>query len=257
MKIVMQFIIFGEFVRLAADAVRDIAGRGKLPVISGGTGFYLLNFLYGLPEAPPSDPGIREALRGDLRDRGAAALAEELAACDPLSAGRIHINDEYRLLRALEVFRLSGRPLSSFPRQDADRRGESPEAFRKGFRFLLIRLDRDREEVYRRIDERCAGMFREGLPGEVRRLWDAGYGPADPGMRAIGYREFFVPAGDGSFRLSEDPAGVEVLVARNSRRYAKRQLTYFASIPGLIRIEAGDDPVRRIRRELSLFLDKS
>jgi tRNA dimethylallyltransferase len=243
----------GEFVRLAAGAIRDIAGRGKLPVVSGGTGFYLLNLVLGLPEAPPSDPGIRETLRRELRDRGAAALAEELAVCDPLSAGRIHINDEYRLLRALEVFRLSGRPLSSFSRQGADPRKETPEGNR--FRFLLICLERPREEVYRRIGERCARMFREGLPGEVRRLWEAGYGPAAPGMRAIGYREFFVPAGDGSFRLSEDPAGVEVLVARNSRRYAKRQLTYFASIPGLVRIGAADDPVRRIRRELAVFLE--
>jgi tRNA dimethylallyltransferase len=247
----------GEFVRLAGEAVRDIAGRGKLPVVSGGTGFYLLNFVLGLPEAPPSDPGIRETLRGELRERGAAALAEELAACDPLSAGRIHINDEYRLLRALEVFRLSGRPLSSFSRQGVNPGEETPEGSRNSFRFLLIRLERDREEVYRRIDARCARMFREGLPGEVRRLWEAGYGPADPGMRAIGYREFFVPTGDASFRLCEDPAGVEVLVARNSRRYAKRQLTYFASIPGLIRLEAADDPVRRIRQELAVFLDST
>jgi tRNA dimethylallyltransferase len=76
-------------------------------------------------------------------------------------------------------------------------------------------------------------------------------------MRAIGYREFFVPAGDGSFRLSADTAGVEALVARNSRRYAKRQLTYFASIPGAVRIAAADDPAGRIRRELAVFLEKA
>jgi tRNA dimethylallyltransferase len=238
----------GEFVRLAGVAVRDIAGRGKLPVISGGTGFYILNFVLGLPEAPPSDLAVREALRRELRDRGAVALAEELAACDPVSAGRIHVNDEYRLLRALEVFRLSGRPLSGCLRPLPQPGGPAP------YRFLLLCLDRDREDVYRRIDERCARMFREGLPGEVLKLREAGYGPDDPGMRAIGYREFFVPSEDGGFRLSADLPGLEALVARNSRRYAKRQLTYFASIPGLIRINAAEDPLPRIRRELEAFL---
>jgi tRNA dimethylallyltransferase len=241
----------GEFVRLADEAVRDIAGRGALPVVSGGTGFYLANFLTGLPEAPPSDAGVRAALREELREKGAAALMEELAAGDAVSGRRIHLHDEYRLLRALEVLRLSGRPLSSFERgfpvSDGGR-------FRPGCRFLLIALDRPRAEVYRRIDERCDAMFRAGLPGEVRRLWEAGYGPGDPGMKAIGYREFFVEDGPGCFRLSEDTEGVKELAARNSRRYAKRQLTFFASLPNVNHVSAGNGAAARIaelvKREL-------
>ncbi|GHV09628.1 hypothetical protein FACS189485_22390 [Spirochaetia bacterium] len=102
----------GDFVRLADLCCAEIAGRGALPVVSGGTGFYLKNFILGLPAAPPSDAGIRDALKEELQNRGAPALMEELARCDPVSAHRIHINDEYRILRALEVFRLSGKETS-------------------------------------------------------------------------------------------------------------------------------------------------
>jgi tRNA dimethylallyltransferase len=220
----------GEFVRLADEAVRDIAKWGALPVVSGGAGFYLTNFVRGLCEAPPSDPGIRSVLKEELREKGAAVLMEELAARDPESARRIHLRDEYRLLRALEVFRICGRPLSSFPRP----------ACRPGYRFLLAGLEWPRAEVYRRIDERCEFMFRAGLPAEVRRLWEAGYGPGDPGMRAIGYREFFIEEDAGVFRFAEDLEAVKILVARNSRRYAKRQLTYFASLPDVVWIPVSE-----------------
>ncbi len=103
-----------RFVRLADEACADISQRGKVPVISGGTGFYLKNFIQGLSEAPPADVSIRRQLEMEREQAGIEKLAEELAACDPVSAERIHKNDEYRMLRALEVYRSSGRPLSSF-----------------------------------------------------------------------------------------------------------------------------------------------
>jgi tRNA dimethylallyltransferase len=227
----------GDFVRLADEACADIVRRGKLPVVSGGTGFYLRSFVLGLPETPPSDPLIRESVQGELRSRGAAALLEELAACDPVSAARIHRNDTYRLARALEVFRSSGRPLSSYPQTGAGSRAQ--------YHFLILGLRRNRDEVYRRINERCTLMFRQGLPEEVARLRAAGYGPGDPGMKAIGYREFFV---------EESPERVQALVARNSRRYAKRQITFFASIPQVRWISAEGDPAGEIRREIDGFL---
>ena len=242
----------GDFVRLADAACLAIARRGALPVVSGGTGFYLKNFMLGLSEAPPSDPEIRAGLRRELREQGAAALMEELARFDPVSAGRIHINDEYRLTRALEVLRLCGRPLSSFQAGGAVPADDAGPAFgadsagsRPRYRFLTIGLSWPREELYRRINSRCAAMFRSGLPAEVRRLFEAGYTPHDPGLRAIGYREFFVEDFEGEagtparYRLSQDLAGVEALAAQNSRRYAKRQLTFFAAIPGVRWIEAG------------------
>jgi tRNA dimethylallyltransferase len=274
----------GDFVRLALEAIAGIAQRGAFPVVCGGTGFYLKNLILGLPESPPADAEIRAALKGELREKGAAALMRELAAGDPASAGRIHLNDTYRLLRALEVLRLTGRPLSSFgvpgqksisqnltqrhkdtkdgagfsrhaqnfvPRTEGSTclcemklgNGQNSEI---NCRFILIGLSRPREELYRRIDARCAAMFAQGLPDEVRRLYDMGYTPRDPGLRAIGYREFFVQDEDAGsseppYRLSRDIPGIQALVAQNSRRYAKRQITFFSSLPGVQWLEAGDD----------------
>lgn len=241
-----QFTL-GTFVHLADACCVDIARRGKMPVVSGGTGFYLKHFVQGLPEAPPADGKIRRELKEELQRWGKAPLLEALATWDPESARRIHPNDEYRVLRALEVFRVSGRPLSAFA-------AAGPAPSRPKYRFLILGLERDREDLYRRIDARCAQMFRAGLPDEVRRLFEAGYGPKDPGLRAIGYKEFFVEPEPGVFQLSTDLPGVEALVTRNSRRYAKRQCSYFASIPGLIWISASHDPVPQIQEKLEVFL---
>jgi len=248
----------GEFVRLAEEVALAAADRGALPVVSGGTGFYLKNLVQGLGQAPPADHRLRAALAEELASRGAAALAEELRQADPVSAGRIHINDEYRLLRALEVYRLTGRPLSSFA-SPWSAAGFSADG--RPFRFLLIGLRWNREALYRRINARTAAMFRSGLSAEVRRLYEAGYSPADPALKAIGYREFFVPVvdgegGTGGWRLSEDNAGVQALVAQNSRRYAKRQITFFASLPGVTWVDCGDgvDAASSVERALEDFL---
>jgi tRNA dimethylallyltransferase len=228
----------GDFVRLAGEACLNIASRGKMPVVSGGTGFYLKNFILGLSEAPPADEQIRVQLKNELHEKGVGVLMEELAAFDPVSAGRIHINDEYRLLRALEVIRLTGKPLSLY-------RMHSPQG---DFHFNIIGLRRPREELYRRINQRCELMFKHGLPDEVRRLYEAGYTPNNPGLRAIGYREFFIEDDNRSWRLSDDLEGVHALVAQNSRRYAKRQETFFASIPDVKWIDCPGNETEHIRK---------
>ena len=263
----------GDFVHLAEEACLDIYSRGKIPVVSGGTGFYIRNFICGLPEAPPSDPRIRAQLRRELDEWGINSLRAELEASDPVSAGRIHINDTYRLLRALEVRRLTGKPLSSFAVTGQGRQGMPP------FKFLVIALSRPRAELYRRIDMRCQAMFDQGLRDEVSRLFKAGYTPADPGMRAIGYREFFLEDtvsdstpdsspdsnrapghGTAAYRLSTDIEDVKARVSRNSRRYAKRQLTFFAQIPGVTWVDAGSDEAETaalIREKIAEFLSKN
>ncbi|AEF82715.1 tRNA (adenosine(37)-N6)-dimethylallyltransferase MiaA [Leadbettera azotonutricia] len=245
----------GEFVRLASEAIQGAANRGALPVVSGGAGFYLKNLIMGLPESPPSDAAIRLALRGELKEKGARALMDELAASDPISAARIHINDEYRLLRALEVFRLTGKPLSSYSP------GSRPEGGEKQppSQFLILGLKREREDLYRRINARCSAMFKAGLPTEAQRLFDAGYTPADPGLKAIGYKEFFIDEPDGAYRISRDIPGVEAFVAQNSRHYAKRQITFFASIPGVRWIDIGvgeNQAADAIKRELEGFFNQ-
>ena len=240
----------GDFVHLADEACLDITNRGKLPVISGGTGFYIKNFVLGLPETPPSDPGIREELLAERERSGIEPLAKELEACDPVSFARIHINDEYRILRALEVFRSSGKPLSGYAQTGSNR------VNRPDYRFLTLGLRSSRDDLYRRINRRCSLMFQEGLPGEVAGLYAAGYGPGDPGLKAIGYKEFFIQNGDKTFRLTEDLAGVEELIARNSRRYAKRQILFFSSLPDVVWVDAGRGAGKKIREILEAFLNQ-
>ncbi|MCL1815048.1 MAG: tRNA (adenosine(37)-N6)-dimethylallyltransferase MiaA [Treponema sp.] len=222
----------GDFVRLADAACRDIADRSALPVILGGTGFYLKNFIFGLPAAPPSNPALQKQLRAELAQRGPEVLLEELSRLDPVSAERIHLNDSYRILRALEVCRSSGQPLSSF---------SGGKITRPFYHFVTAGLQWPREELNRRIDERCEEMFRRGLAEEAAALFRQGYTPDDPGLRAIGYREFFIETGtSGKWALSKDLEGVKSLVARNSRRYAKRQETFFASIPEVVWLPGKD-----------------
>jgi tRNA dimethylallyltransferase len=207
----------GEFVRRAERLNRELRSAARLPVLCGGTAYYLRSFICGLPEAPASDPEVRRELKGQLRERGLASLLEELARVDPATRGVVAASDSHRALRALEVYRSTGRPLSSFL---------NPDRPRPGYRLLLIGLHRERQELYRRIDERVMEMFRRGLPEEVKGLLGRGYGPADPGLRGIGYREF-LQMREGCQTLSE----VREAVQRNSRRYAKRQITFFKGLP--------------------------
>jgi tRNA dimethylallyltransferase len=207
----------GDFVREADACMRGIRSRGRIPLISGGTAFYLIRFLYGLPETPPADPPVRAELEARFKAEGTSRLLEELAAVDPASRRSIHPNDTYRILRALEVYYSSGRPLSEFRVPGRPRRGLNP---------LVLGLHREREELYRRIDERVDRMWEAGLVEEVRRLIDEGYREKDPGLKGIGYREFFDMRRLGEWTLS----GVKEEIKKNSRRYAKRQQTFFRKI---------------------------
>lgn len=207
----------GDFVRLADEACLEIAGRGKLPIVSGGTGFYVKNFLCGLPTAPTADPGMRSRVARDLAERGTASLRAELEAVDPESAARIHRNDAYRLTRALEITRCTGRPMGDFIA------GSGP---REGYRFLTVGLETPPVELARRIDARVDAMIAVGLAEEVHSLRAAGHGPGEPGMRAIGYREFFELE-------SGESAAIAERIKLDTRRYAKRQMTFFRKLPGI------------------------
>ncbi len=208
----------GDFVKQADQLCQDIYSRGKLPIIAGGTGFFLKNFIYGLPVAPASSEEIRQQLQDRLEAEGLDALREELHQKDPESWERIKPQDSYRILRALEVFYSSGSPLSDF---------KLPDKARDGYRFLLIGLARDRAELYDRINERVEAMFKAGLPEEYKKLRAMGYSSACPGLSAIGYREFSIMEELGSMTLND----VKELIKQNSRNYAKRQITFFKALP--------------------------
>ena len=208
----------GDFVNQADQLCHEIYSRGKLPIIAGGTGFFLKNFIYGLPIAPSSSEEIRQQLQKRLEAEGLEALREELHQKDPDSWERIKPLDNYRILRALEVYYTSGSPLSDF---------KLPEKPRSGYRFLLIGLARDRAELYDRINERVEAMFKAGLPEEYKKLRALGYRSACPGLSAIGYREFSIMEELGSLTLND----VKELIKQNSRNYAKRQITFFKALP--------------------------
>ncbi len=235
----------GAFVEAADRLVPEILSRGKIPVVSGGSAFYLKHFLLGLPGTPPVDPAIRDELSRAVERRGARALHAELEEADPEAARRIAPGDRYRIVRALEIVRSAGRPLSRYA---------PPGEPRTRYDFLVLGLERARAELYRRIDERVADMFARGLLAEVGALVEAGYGFRDPGMRGIGYREFAATLGAEPPREPEgaELASLRELVARNSRRYAKRQITFFRSLPLVRWVEADDG--RTVREEIVRFI---
>ncbi|TVR05382.1 MAG: tRNA (adenosine(37)-N6)-dimethylallyltransferase MiaA [Spirochaetaceae bacterium] len=226
----------GEFVSAVEPLLDQILARGRLPIISGGTAFYLRTLLCGLPEAPAADDAVREDVRQRLQSEGRASLYAELQRVDPQSAACIDAADEYRIARALEIYQTSGRPRSEFAR---------PSAVRGDLDPVIVALDRPRDELYARINLRVHRMFEDGLVEEVTRLVEAGHGADAPGMRAIGYAEFLhhprvLAEGIGAVNDPAVQTEIESLIARNSRRYAKRQLTFFRRVPGVRWVSADD-----------------
>lgn len=208
----------GMFVEMADELVGEILSRGRIPVISGGTAFYFKSYLFGLPDLPPGNRQVREELQKELAANGLGSLYSELIKVDPARAGQIDSSDSYRILKALEVFRSEGRPISSY---------NVPEKVRDGINPLIIGLDRPRNILYERINRRVDEMFACGLVDEVKGLMEKGYTHDDPGMKGIGYSEFFLQARTGEFTFRD----VSEIIKRNSRRYAKRQLTFFRKLP--------------------------
>ena len=204
-----------RFRALAVAAIADIVGRGKRVLVVGGTGLYVKALLRGLFAGPSRDA----ALRADLAREEAAApgsLHRHLAAVDPTAAARLHPHDQVRLIRALEVYRLTGRPLSAW---------QAEHAFAaRQFDSLILGLTLPRAELYARIEARCRVMIDAGLVDEVRALYAAGLDPGLPALRSLGYREVgeYVRGG------CDLPTAV-ARMAQATRRLAKRQLTWFGA----------------------------
>jgi len=233
-----QFSV-GCFVKEADRAIVNIHRRGNIPVVSGGTAYYFYHFIYGVPPTPQADEQLRRKLLERLEQEGREVLWRELEKVDPESAARLHPNDTQRLLRALEIYYSVGFPQSSFHVQSFPR---------KKYKFLTIGLNRPREELYRRINARVEQMWESGLPEEFRMLREMGFGEDDPGMQGIGYKEFFLLRGTGENTLT----GVKEEIKKNSRRYAKRQITFFKRIPDAEWFHPGE--AGNIRRRIENFL---
>ena len=209
-----------RFTQEADRCIRDILRRGRLPVLVGGTGLYLDALVRGQTFAAGQQGGaVRLALQQRLAREGAAALLEELAAIDPETAARLHLRDEKRILRALEVYRETGETISAHDRKSR----EMPDRYDA----LYIGLSfRDRQELRDRIDRRVDIMVEQGLLDEVRQLLTGGLPRDATALQAIGFKQFLAVA-DGTATEAE---AVEEVKLR-SRQYAKRQLTWLRRNP--------------------------
>lgn len=203
-----------RFQQMALEAIRQIRQRGALPMVVGGTGLYVKALLDGFHIPPAAaNEALRQQLWQEVRRLGSAALHARLQEVDQQAASRIHPNDAVRIIRALEVYHTTGRPISEW-----QRRQPPPEVGR----VRRFGLTMPRELLYRRINERVEKMIAQGWLEEVRRLLEAGYSPDLSAMRSLGYGEL-VQVIQGKLLLQEAIA----LIQRETRRFAKRQLTWF------------------------------
>jgi tRNA dimethylallyltransferase len=212
----------------AAECCREIEARGKRVLLVGGTPLYLKALLCGLFNGPRADAALRQRLTDEAAVHGSSALHTRLAGIDPVSADRIHANDLRRIIRALEVFALTGRPLSAWQTQWSEDRGSRIED--RGPRNVhgssILWLDLPRADLYARIDRRVEAMFDAGLVEEVRSLRTLERQWSREASKALGYREV-IDHLDGKVDRAETVARVQT----RSRQFAKRQLTWFRHLP--------------------------
>jgi tRNA dimethylallyltransferase len=210
-----------RFVTDALAAIEKIAARGRTALLTGGTGLYLKALFEGLFDAMPANQAVRQLLRERLAEEGRAVLHAELCRIDPVAGTRIHSNDTQRLLRGLEIYQVSGRTWTELI---AEQQAERSRAGRqtKFTRVFQAALNCEREELYQRIARRSSMMLEQGLIEEVERLREMGYAPELPSMQSIGYKHVNMLL-SGEWNRSEM---LEYLI-RDTRRYAKRQMTWF------------------------------
>ncbi|HPX29154.1 MAG TPA: tRNA (adenosine(37)-N6)-dimethylallyltransferase MiaA [Sphaerochaeta sp.] len=224
-----QSFSVGDFIQAADEAVALIHSRNKIPIISGGTAFYVKHFLYGLSEAPSSDEEVRARVGALIEEKGLVWAHKRLKEVDPVSADRIHPNDTYRISRALEVYEQSGKPLSFF---------DLPSEPRIVNPVLIIGLERERQDLLDRLKRRIAQMESDGLVEEIRSLFRQGARSTWPSMAGIGYREFFELAESGEYSVQSVLRRIE----RNTKLYTKRQMTFFRSFATAEWFDADDVP---------------
>lgn len=209
-----------DFVREALRAAGDIIGRGLVPFVVGGTGLYLRALVDGLFPGPGRDPALRAELEAEAREKGLDVLFRELEGVDPAYARKIRDHDRVRIVRALEIYRLTRRPLSEHFLGT-----KSPTG---AFNVFKIGLELGREALYRHIEERVDRMFERGLLEEVRGLLGRGVPEDAPAFRALGYRHVLACL-RGEIPVEEAKALTKV----DTRHYAKRQTTWFRKMAGV------------------------
>jgi len=214
-----------EFLKLARAAIADVAARGRNVMVVGGSGFYLRVLRGGIFAGPPAAPDVRRELEALAVEYGVEYLHARLREVDAPSAERIGHRDLYRIVRALEVFRLTGRPISAHQ--------QSHRFAAREYETLTVGLAMERKRLYESIDRRFDQMIARGLVDEVRALLAAGCDPGEAPLRTVGYRQI-AAAVRGEIKLDE---AIE-LAKRDTRRLAKRQLTWFRADPEIVWVDA-------------------
>ena len=217
----------GDYQRRARIALQEISGRGMLPIVVGGTGFYLRALIDGLFEGPERSEELRARMRAIIRRKGSNILHRLLERIDPESAARIAPNDADRIIRACEIHFVSGKNMSWWQSR--------PRDALTGYRWLKIGMDMPRELLYQRINLRVERMFENGLLDETRRLLEI-YPATCPAFKAIGYGQAAEYL-SGRITLAQAVESTQM----ESRRYAKRQLTWFRADSEVVWLRAGDD----------------
>jgi tRNA dimethylallyltransferase len=240
-----QLFTAGEYARLARDTIADISARGRLPIVAGGTGFYLRALLDGLFAGPSRDPKLRLRLAArEMRRPG--SLHRLLKRFDAEAAGKIHPNDAPKVMRAMEICLLTRRPVSDLFREGRDSL--------TGYRILKLGLMPDRDALYQRLDARCEAMFAGGLVDEVRGILSLGFAASAKPFESHGYKQALQLL-SGELNLHN----AVFYAQRNTRNYAKRQFTWFRRESDLEWLKgfgdtAGvcDDAIARVRSFVEL-----
>lgn len=231
-----------EFHRLAEEAIDEIAGRGKSPIVVGGTGLYVRSLMgnVNVPTAAP-DRAFRDAMRMEAAESGNEHLLEKLREVDPVTADRLHPNDLSRIIRALEVFAKTGQPISHFHKTTGRRE--------VSYQVRLFGLSMSRATLYERIDRRIDIQMEMGLIGEVEEMIRRGCDERLPSMKALGYKQIA-----GYLRGEYDLETCIELFKRDTRRFAKRQLTWFRAEPDICWVDVEQRDSKDVAEEISGML---
>lgn len=233
----------GAFRRRVLPEISRLYEKGLLPLVVGGTGLYVRALLHGLWSGPPSDHALRGQLEEEARVRGGESMYQELGRVDPVTACRLHPRDTVKVLRALEVYRQTGTPLS----KAHEKHGQE----KTPFRALMLGLTMERGALYQRIDQRVDVELAKGLVEETRTLLAKGYSRGLVSMKSLGYRQM---AGylEGEYSFAEAVRRLK----RDTRHFAKRQMTWFRKEPGLAWVEVHpDESVRSVSQRILMLIE--
>jgi len=227
----------GRYKEDADKIILELHKEKKLPLIVGGTGLYIKALIFGLFSSPPKDFKISNELKSKEKALGIGVLYSELKRIDPTAASRIKPKDRQRILRALEVFYITGKPISFFQNQHGFRQAR--------YRYLYLCLRREREELNERIEKRINKMIENGFEEEVRNLLKRGYSEDLNSLCSLGYKEM-IGYIKGKYKLSE----AVNLIKQNTKRYAKRQFTWFNTQPNVTWIDLEGDDIEKPLKEI-------